>query len=83
MYGRPIILVKLNLLILGVNNVVSLLDVVGDVETHIFKFWDAEDVSNPLPVDTITNGESVLSFGWKWSLNCNSQKSSCYLLSNI
>ena len=71
MYGRPIILVKLNLLILGVNNVVSVLDVVGDVETHIFKFWDAEDVSNPLLIDTTTNGESVLSFWWKWSLNCN------------
>ena len=40
-------------------NVVSAPTVVGDTEPHIFKFWDSEDVRNPLLVDPTLNGTKL------------------------
>ena len=45
--------------ILGVENVELVLAVIGDKEPHLFKFWDAEDVSNTFRVDPIRNGNKV------------------------
>ena len=50
------IIVELNLPILGVENLVSVLDLLGDTEPHLFKFWYAEDVRNPFLVDPTING---------------------------
>ena len=43
-----LILVQVDLYFLGVNDVVSIPSVLGDLETHIFDIWDAKDVSNSL-----------------------------------
>ena len=40
-------------------NLGSVLTVVGDVKPHLFKFWYNEDVINPLLVYTTRNGIDV------------------------
>ena len=42
--------------ILGVENVLPILDVVGYADLHFFKFWDDGDVSNIFLVDKKSNG---------------------------
>ena len=45
----------MDLPILGVDNAVSVPDIICDAEPHFFKFWDAEDVINPFLVDPTHN----------------------------
>ena len=45
----------MDLLILGVYNVVPFHDFISDVEPHLFKVWYAVYVSNPFLVDTTLN----------------------------
>ena len=65
MYGRPIsYLLNWNPPILGVDNNFSVLAFVGDVEPHLFKFWDNSDVRNKLIDETALNGtRTSLLFG--------------------
>ena len=51
-----LILFKLGLPILDVDNVVPVPAIIGDAETHIFKFWDSEDIRNRLLVEQTLNG---------------------------
>ena len=37
----------------------SVLDVVGDAEPHLFKFWDSEGVINPFHVDPTLYGTKM------------------------
>ena len=53
------ILVELNLTILDVENLVSVLTVIGDAEPLTFKFWGAEDVRNLFLVDPTLNGTKM------------------------
>ena len=49
------ILVELEIPIIGVYNVVSVLDFICDAELHFFNFWDSEDVINTFLVDPTLN----------------------------
>ena len=53
------ILVKVKIPILGLENVVSVMDFIGDAEAHIFKFWDDEGVRNPFLVDSTLKGTKI------------------------
>ena len=45
--------------ILGVDNVVSVLNIICDAEPHIFKLWDDGYFINPFLVETTLNGEKM------------------------